>query len=124
MEAPRKFRKSRSRSEKIRAQDNSAVHLFFHKFCQFTKPSQDFTTNREGVLYLWNFHNVVNARVSGSATDDPLYPKQSWPQTSKMSDDEALAFLLAFYAEDNISYDHLAIKTQYEDIALQKRDEL
>ena len=36
-------------------------------------------TNEDGVLFLWRIHNSVNSRVSGSATDDPLYPKIQWP---------------------------------------------
>uniref|UniRef100_A0A7N5JHL1 Sulfhydryl oxidase n=1 Tax=Ailuropoda melanoleuca TaxID=9646 RepID=A0A7N5JHL1_AILME len=33
----------------------------------------------EAVLWLWSRHNRVNARLAGTASDDPKFPKVQWP---------------------------------------------
>ncbi|XP_056275074.1 sulfhydryl oxidase 2 [Pseudoliparis swirei] len=33
----------------------------------------------EQILWLWNQHNLVNDRLAGSLSDDPLFPKAPWP---------------------------------------------
>ncbi|XP_030647636.1 sulfhydryl oxidase 2 [Chanos chanos] len=33
----------------------------------------------EAVLWLWRKHNQVNARLAGSMSEDPLFPKTQWP---------------------------------------------
>ncbi|XP_017292053.1 sulfhydryl oxidase 2 isoform X2 [Kryptolebias marmoratus] len=49
-------------------------------FEQAAAASMDGVTGREQqVLWLWNQHNRVNARLSGSLSDDPLFPKAPWP---------------------------------------------
>ncbi|XP_061490236.1 sulfhydryl oxidase 1 [Rhineura floridana] len=36
--------------------------------------------NKDGaVLWLWSRHNRVNARLAGTASDDPKFPKIQWP---------------------------------------------
>ena len=56
----------------------------------------------DGVLYLYNLHNAVNERISGSKTDDPLFPKKIWPSKG-MTEDEILAHMVQFYSEENLS---------------------
>ncbi|XP_076854272.1 sulfhydryl oxidase 2 isoform X2 [Brachyhypopomus gauderio] len=33
----------------------------------------------EAVLWLWRKHNQVNARLAGSMSEDPMFPKTQWP---------------------------------------------
>ncbi|XP_026559083.1 sulfhydryl oxidase 1 [Pseudonaja textilis] len=39
----------------------------------------------EAVLWLWSRHNRVNARLAGTATGDPMFPKIQWPPKSLCS---------------------------------------
>uniref|UniRef100_A0A8C5SHP6 Sulfhydryl oxidase n=1 Tax=Laticauda laticaudata TaxID=8630 RepID=A0A8C5SHP6_LATLA len=39
----------------------------------------------EAVLWLWSRHNRVNARLAGTATGDPKFPKIQWPPKSLCS---------------------------------------
>ncbi|XP_067156709.1 sulfhydryl oxidase 1 [Apteryx mantelli] len=42
--------------------------------------SMDKVQGREqAVLWLWSHHNEVNARLAGSDTEDPKFPKLQWP---------------------------------------------
>ena len=56
----------------------------------------------DGVLYLCKLHNEVNTRISGSKTEDPLFPKKIWPSEG-MQDEDILACLEEFYSEENLS---------------------
>ncbi|XP_068166687.1 sulfhydryl oxidase 2 [Antennarius striatus] len=45
--------------------------------------SMDKVQSREDqILWLWNQHNRVNARLAGTLSDDPLFPKSPWPSPS------------------------------------------
>ncbi|XP_043857490.1 sulfhydryl oxidase 1 [Dromiciops gliroides] len=33
----------------------------------------------DAILWFWNRHNRVNARLAGAASEDPLFPKIQWP---------------------------------------------
>ncbi|KAM4576510.1 sulfhydryl oxidase 2 [Odontesthes bonariensis] len=45
--------------------------------------SMDGVKSREQqIVWLWNQHNRVNARLAGSLSDDPLFPKAPWPSPS------------------------------------------
>lgn len=71
-----------------------AVHGFVKHFFGCSDCSQHFQTmatrNRiwnvtdknEAILWLWNAHNEVNARLAGDATEDPLFPKILFPPES------------------------------------------
>ncbi|XP_034727918.1 sulfhydryl oxidase 2 [Etheostoma cragini] len=73
--------------------------------------------NREDqILWLWNQHNMVNYRLAGSLSDDPLFPKAPWPSPSLCSScheekngvhvwnhSSVLFFLRQHYGASNIS---------------------
>ncbi|KAF6721082.1 Sulfhydryl oxidase 2 [Oryzias melastigma] len=70
----------------------------------------------EQILWLWNQHNRVNARLAGSLSDDPLFPKAQWPSPSLCAScheeqngvhvwnlDNVLHFLRHHYSASNLS---------------------
>ncbi|XP_027140106.1 sulfhydryl oxidase 2 [Larimichthys crocea] len=70
----------------------------------------------EQILWLWNQHNRVNARLAGSLSDDPLFPKAPWPSPSLCSScheekngvhvwnqENVLLFLRRHYGASNVS---------------------
>ncbi|KAM6930664.1 sulfhydryl oxidase 2 [Xenentodon cancila] len=74
------------------------------------------TTREEQILWLWNQHNRVNARLAGSLSDDPLFPKAPWPSPSLCpscheekngvhvwNQDNVLHFLRHHYGASNLS---------------------
>ncbi|KAF7237277.1 Sulfhydryl oxidase 2 [Varanus komodoensis] len=71
----------------------------------------------EAVLWLWEKHNVVNARVAGDLSEDPKFPKVQWPTPDicpacheeikgahAWNKDQVLQFLKHHYSSDNIVY--------------------
>ncbi|XP_037339225.2 sulfhydryl oxidase 2 [Pungitius pungitius] len=71
---------------------------------------------KEQVLWLWTQHNLVNSRLAGSLSDDPLFPKAPWPSPSLCAScheekhgvhvwnlDQVLIFLRHHYGAANIS---------------------
>uniref|UniRef100_A0A8C9XTN3 Sulfhydryl oxidase n=1 Tax=Sander lucioperca TaxID=283035 RepID=A0A8C9XTN3_SANLU len=55
-------------------------------FEQAAAVSMEKVQDREGqILWLWNQHNMVNYRLAGSLSDDPLFPKAPWPSPSLCS---------------------------------------
>lgn len=74
------------------------------------------TNKEEQVLWLWNQHNMVNYRLAGSLSDDPLFPKAPWPSPSLCSScheekngvhvwnqENVLLFLRQHYGASNLS---------------------
>ncbi|XP_072289518.1 sulfhydryl oxidase 2 [Eucyclogobius newberryi] len=70
----------------------------------------------EEVMWLWNQHNEVNYRLTGSLSDDPLFPKGAWPPPTlcaacheenrglhAFNQQEVLTFLLQHFGEANLS---------------------
>nr|XP_020450837.1 sulfhydryl oxidase 2 [Monopterus albus] len=68
------------------------------------------------MLWLWNQHNMVNYRLAGSLSDDPLFPKAPWPSPSLCAScheekngvhvwnqDNVLSFLRHHYGVSNLS---------------------
>ncbi|XP_004072966.1 sulfhydryl oxidase 2 [Oryzias latipes] len=68
------------------------------------------------IVWLWNQHNRVNARLAGSLSDDPLFPKAQWPSPSLCAScheerngvhewnlDNVLHFLRHHYSASNLS---------------------
>ncbi|VDN35324.1 unnamed protein product [Gongylonema pulchrum] len=65
--------------------------------------------NRDGVLWLWRTHNIVNKFIAKTPTDDPAFPKHQFPSASlcpscRKADgefDEAavLNFLVNYYGD-------------------------
>ncbi|KJH40774.1 Erv1 / Alr family protein [Dictyocaulus viviparus] len=52
----------------------------FQKMTTITLPMETQVRNPEDVfMYLWKAHNIVNARLQGRDTEDPLYPKLQFP---------------------------------------------
>lgn len=88
-----------------------------HHFEQAAASSMDdVKTPQEEVLWLWNQHNRVNARLAGSLSDDPLFPKAPWPSPALCAScheekrgvhvwnhDHVLAFLRRHYGASNLS---------------------
>ncbi|XP_055367269.1 sulfhydryl oxidase 2 [Betta splendens] len=82
--------------------------------------SMDRVQNREQqILWLWNQHNMVNYRLAGSLSDDPLFPKAPWPSPALCAScheekdgvhvwnqDNVFRFLLHHYAASNLSPYH------------------
>ncbi|KAM9129104.1 sulfhydryl oxidase 1 [Pangshura tecta] len=70
----------------------------------------------EAALWLWSRHNQVNARLAGTETEDPQFPKLQWPPPELCSPchsvvnvwDEAavLRFLKAHFSPANIFLDY------------------
>ncbi|KAI5088198.1 sulfhydryl oxidase 2 [Silurus meridionalis] len=73
----------------------------------------------EAVLWLWRKHNQVNARLAGSMSEDPMFPKTQWPTPDLCptcheeqdglhvwNEDMVLAFLKKHYSAENISPKH------------------
>uniref|UniRef100_A0A6J0TGW1 Sulfhydryl oxidase n=1 Tax=Pogona vitticeps TaxID=103695 RepID=A0A6J0TGW1_9SAUR len=77
--------------------------------------------NKDGaVLWLWSRHNRVNARLAGTASDDPKFPKIQWPPQDlcsscqiiingrRMWDErEILRFFKAYFSRHNIYLDFI-----------------
>ncbi|KAJ7332202.1 hypothetical protein JRQ81_014382 [Phrynocephalus forsythii] len=77
--------------------------------------------HKEGaVLWLWSRHNRVNARLAGSPTDDPRFPKIQWPPQDMCSscqviingrrmwdEREVLRFLKTHFSRGNIYLDFI-----------------
>ncbi|XP_059193615.1 sulfhydryl oxidase 2 [Centropristis striata] len=70
----------------------------------------------EQILWLWNQHNMVNSRLAGSLSDDPLFPKAPWPSPALCAScheekngvhvwnqDNVLLFLRQHYGASNMS---------------------
>ncbi|NXW00245.1 QSOX1 oxidase, partial [Fregetta grallaria] len=73
----------------------------------------------EAVLWLWSHHNEVNARLAGSDTEDPRFPKLQWPPPDMCpqchkeergvhawDEPAVLTFLKAHFSPDNIYLDY------------------
>uniref|UniRef100_A0A665W3S8 Sulfhydryl oxidase n=1 Tax=Echeneis naucrates TaxID=173247 RepID=A0A665W3S8_ECHNA len=73
-------------------------------------------TRDQQILWLWNQHNMVNYRLAGSLSDDPLFPKAPWPSPSLCAScheekngvhvwnyDNVLLFLRHHYGASNLS---------------------
>ncbi|XP_054853261.1 sulfhydryl oxidase 2 [Eublepharis macularius] len=74
-------------------------------------------TLEEAALWLWEKHNVVNARLAGDLSEDPKYPKVQWPTPDvcpacheeikgmhTWNKIQVLQFLKHHYDSDNILY--------------------
>ncbi|XP_018548823.1 sulfhydryl oxidase 2 [Lates calcarifer] len=86
-------------------------------FEQAAAVSMDRVQDREQqILWLWNQHNMVNYRLAGSLSDDPLFPKAPWPSPSLCAScheekngvhvwnqDNVLSFLQHHYSASNLS---------------------
>ncbi|KAM7415501.1 hypothetical protein PAMA_017825 [Pampus argenteus] len=86
-------------------------------FEQAAAASMETVLSREQqILWLWNQHNMVNNRLAGSLSDDPLFPKSPWPSPSLCSScheekngvhvwnqDNVLLFLRQHYGASNLS---------------------
>ncbi|KAF4112867.1 sulfhydryl oxidase 2 [Onychostoma macrolepis] len=70
----------------------------------------------DAVLWLWRKHNQVNARLTGSMSEDPMFPKTQWPTPDLCptcheeqeglhvwNEQMVLAFLRQHYGASNIS---------------------
>uniref|UniRef100_H3CKK5 Sulfhydryl oxidase n=1 Tax=Tetraodon nigroviridis TaxID=99883 RepID=H3CKK5_TETNG len=70
------------------------------------------------ILWLWEQHNRVNSRLSGTLSDDPLFPKAPWPgpalcatcheekNGARWNRDNVLVFLRRHYGASNLSHRH------------------
>ncbi|XP_013928964.1 PREDICTED: sulfhydryl oxidase 1-like [Thamnophis sirtalis] len=65
------------------------IHNFFgcrmcaeHFEAMAAESMHEVKTRDEAVLWLWSRHNRVNARLAGTASDDPKFPKIQWPPQS------------------------------------------
>ncbi|XP_060894147.1 sulfhydryl oxidase 2 [Labrus mixtus] len=86
-------------------------------FEEAAEESMNKVTNKEQqILWLWNQHNMVNYRLAGSLSDDPLFSKAPWPSPSLCSScheekngvhvwnqDNVLLFLQQHYGASNLS---------------------
>ena len=69
---------------------------------------------QDAVLYLWRAHNVVNLRVSNTTSDDPVFPKFTFPspqycpqcytQKGKFSEEHVAHFLVDMYSNIDTEY--------------------
>ncbi|XP_034969066.2 sulfhydryl oxidase 2 isoform X1 [Zootoca vivipara] len=78
---------------------------------------KDVNTLDEAVLWLWEKHNVVNARLAGGSNEDPKFPKLQWPTPDicplchekrnglhAWNEAQVLQFLKHHYSSGNILY--------------------
>lgn len=58
-------------------------------------------------MYLWQAHNIVNARLRGRDTEDPEFPKRQFPadflcsncrHDGHFDEDEVKNFLIIYYS--------------------------
>ncbi|KAJ6639957.1 Sulfhydryl oxidase 1 [Pseudolycoriella hygida] len=70
------------------------------------------TTTDQAILWLWKAHNIVNDRLSGDVTDDPLFPKIKFPSYRacqkcrsgfNFSENEVLLYLKDLYSDEKIN---------------------
>ncbi|KAM7017538.1 sulfhydryl oxidase 2 [Tautogolabrus adspersus] len=95
-------------------------------FEEAAEESMNKVTNKEQqILWLWNQHNMVNYRLAGSLSDDPLFSKAPWPSPSLCSScheekngvhvwnqDNVLLFLRQHYGASNLSPKYSMIPPQ------------
>ena len=89
----------------------------------------DVINGSDGVLWLWRSHNLVNQRLQGDHTEDPLHPKIQWPSIEacpscwqiirgrygsavRWKEEEVLSYLLEFYSANNIEGDTVSTATR------------
>ncbi|KAM6430997.1 sulfhydryl oxidase 2 [Liasis olivaceus] len=83
----------------------------------------------EAVLWLWEKHNVVNARLAGDLSEDPKFPKAQWPTPAlcpachreaksapTWNKTQVLQFLKQHYGSHNI------VETYVEEADVDERD--
>uniref|UniRef100_UPI0037E73B37 sulfhydryl oxidase 2 n=1 Tax=Semicossyphus pulcher TaxID=241346 RepID=UPI0037E73B37 len=72
-------------------------------FEEAAEVSMDKVKNREQqILWLWNQHNMVNNRLAGSLSDDPLFPKAPWPSPSLCSSCHEEKFGVHVWNQENV----------------------
>ncbi|XP_054629742.1 sulfhydryl oxidase 2 [Dunckerocampus dactyliophorus] len=90
-----------------------------HHFEKASSTLASIQTPQEEVMWLWRQHNMVNSRLAGSLSEDPLFPKEAWPSPSLCASchgekdgvhvwdlENVLNFLRHHYATDNLSSRH------------------
>nr|XP_057927507.1 sulfhydryl oxidase 2 [Doryrhamphus excisus] len=106
----------------------------------FDKASSTLTsirTPQEEVMWLWRQHNMVNSRLAGSLSEDPLFPKEAWPSPSLCPScheekagvhvwdlDNVLRFLRRHYGADNLSSRHALAPPAHSHLHTGARTEL
>ncbi|XP_066466761.1 sulfhydryl oxidase 2 [Tiliqua scincoides] len=91
----------------------------------------------EAVLWLWEKHNVVNARLAGDLSEDPRFPKVQWPTPDvcpacheevkglhTWNKAQVLQFLKQHYGTDNILYSSTEGQVGYEERELPEASSL
>lgn len=75
-----------------------AIHGYVKNFFGCSECSEHFQTmasknhiwdvsdKNDAIIWLWNGHNEVNQRLSGDATEDPMFPKIQYPSVSACSE--------------------------------------
>ncbi|CAI5776423.1 sulfhydryl oxidase 1 [Podarcis lilfordi] len=106
------------------------VHYFFgcrqcaDHFEAMAAESMNKVRNKDGsILWLWSRHNRVNARLAGTASEDPKFPKIQWPPKDLcwscqitingrlMWDERAiLRFFKSHFSRGNIYLDFLKVE--------------
>ncbi|KAJ1525244.1 hypothetical protein ONE63_010069 [Megalurothrips usitatus] len=70
------------------------------------------TSHEKSVLWLWEAHNKVNARLQGDATEDPAFPKIQFPSVDRCPGcrdnmdwvkPKILQYLKSIYSHDSLS---------------------
>uniref|UniRef100_A0A915PID6 Sulfhydryl oxidase n=1 Tax=Setaria digitata TaxID=48799 RepID=A0A915PID6_9BILA len=79
-------------------------------------------TPKDGVMWLWMIHNVVNKFIARTASEDPAFPKQQFPPVSLCSrcwrpdgqfdEEEVLDFMINYYG--NLKVDGLGSMPGYK----------
>ncbi|CAL8248071.1 unnamed protein product [Merluccius merluccius] len=84
------------------------------------------TTTEEAMIWLWSKHNLVNSRLAGSLSDDPVFPKAPWPSPAlchschqekdgvhTWNQEQVLVFLRQHYGAANLSPRYLPEPQQH-----------
>ncbi|CAL8343634.1 unnamed protein product [Lota lota] len=83
-------------------------------------------TTEDAMIWLWSKHNLVNSRLAGSLSDDPVFPKSPWPSPAlcpachqekegvhTWNQEQVLAFLRQHYGAANLSPRYLPKPQRY-----------
>ncbi|XP_063000496.1 sulfhydryl oxidase 2 [Elgaria multicarinata webbii] len=90
----------------------------------------------EAVLWLWEKHNVVNARLAGDLSEDPKSPKVQWPTPDicpacheesqgvhAWNKGQVIEFLKHHYSSDNILYTYAEGQGHPDESELREEEE-
>ena len=94
-------------------------HCAEHFVNMAARVEYDVLNGTDALMWLWRSHNLVNQRLQGDHTEDPVHPKIQFPSpaacpqcrmtirgrygtTERWKEEEVLPYLMDFYSADSI----------------------